>query len=102
MTSIDCVGTFFSIFIDPQPGAKYVETSRSFKKPYIDYFRFTAKPGKIWYTRHLCLTNIMIKPAGWHEIKKHSKQSFAFRLLWCILDSVSSGVEFSGESDNNN
>ena len=41
------VGTFFSILIDPQPGAKYVETSRSFKKPYIDYIRLTAKPGKI-------------------------------------------------------
>ena len=60
MTWIHYVGTFFSIVIDPQPGAKYVETSRSFKKSYIDYIRLTAKPGKIWYTRHLCLTNIMI------------------------------------------
>ena len=41
------VGTFFSILIDPQPGAKYVETSRSFKKPYIDYIRLAAKSGKI-------------------------------------------------------
>ena len=51
------VGTFFSVLIDPQPGAKYVKTSRSFKKPYINYIRLTAKPGKIYVN---VLTSVLL------------------------------------------
>ena len=47
----------FFILLDPQPGAKYIETSRSVKKPYINYIRLTAEPGKIYVN---VLTSVLL------------------------------------------